>query len=503
MLEGITKVVYEANMKWKRASTEFMVGLGSADRDRHERIVIRAPDDTDVLYKCCEAMMVLGSAIGNSGSTTRTLEHRMMQAEALFWSKAKDLCRRASCVVKLRAWNSAVVSSLIHDCESWHLTKNILQRIKTWEYKMCRRMFNMRHRPAETHGTFLWRTAVWLQKQWRKAGLLRAHEQAVVRVLRVGHDENGTPMRDGTRPLTRARTHRNAMWWTAIKAIASGAKERRKEGLVRRQTCHAAAWEDMLVEFQGEDWRSKVNLRTRAQWAKEVARLQNVITTGWGIVRSADLDEPGEHAAGWPGGQRVSDAQIEWANKNVNGHHPEELSWRKDKKLFKIVVDNQTLAKLVNGKAVCTDERYERDLSDIVHNMPLLSTSTEWQLAEPWRDWVLWRPRCWNHLADKVVNNVMDGVQNPWKLVDPDDHDHGDPGNIVLTTDGGARGVTTAAAGWAIQKWQRQGESDQWNAHVIASGGGSLAPGTTAFAAEIKGLKWVVEEVIRACRTSR
>ena len=81
-----------------------------------------------------EEFKYLGSVIKYNGSLEREITTRITCAESAF-NKLRNVWRNPaySLQLKLRLFNSNVLSVLMYGCESWALTKQLEKRIKGFE----------------------------------------------------------------------------------------------------------------------------------------------------------------------------------------------------------------------------------------------------------------------------------------------------------------------------------------------------------------------------------
>ena len=102
-------------------------------------------------------------------------------------------------------------------------------------------------------------------------------------------------------------------------------------------------------------------------------------------------------------------------------------------------------------------------------------------------DFLEWRPRRFNRLADNVANRVMDHRQSySYRNSKLSDAIRPGNGNILVLSDGGSRPCSSVAAGgWiAYVLGGHWGEEDN-TAHLLASEGILIHSAVSAFQAEI------------------
>ena len=127
--------------------------------------------------------------------------------------------------------------------------------------------------------------------------------------------------------------------------------------------------------------------------------------------------------------------------------HPDDQEWEEVEQRFRLVVDCQVLAGLLNGTVPLTDERYRPILRRMGSCLEQV-LSSGWLPAHAYDDPVIWRMREWNRQADFVVNQAMDsGAAQKWS--DPELLASARGCNVVIFSDGGLRRPSrNAAAGW-------------------------------------------------------
>lgn len=361
------------------------------------------------------------------------------------------------------------------------LRKAILQRLRTWELKLLRRILRVRRVPGE--GNFLYNAhASWLEK-YTKGDV-------------------------GAGLLGRARLYRDCAWWDRVKLIPH--YERPRTGDVQWKPGPVSCFDDLMVLALGTEWRAKRDNSTRAAW-KEVSReCVDLVCDHWGFPRDPrNLPHPGA-----PGGPQfrgsVSSMSVApnekcmlprlfyntfgsagaetWAgtvpNEDginagiaMNRHlfkdtalgcskgalevfkqrrgppekaHPLDHRWADDHWRFNCVVDNQTVAGEVNGLASFTDDRSKDVFQNISQHVLKL---VEGRGMKPPRDWdnpVEWRPREYNKRSDAIWNLLLDGSETfDYKDENFEDIISLRP-HFLLYTDGGCRKQGNSATGYYV-----------------------------------------------------
>ena len=115
-----------------------------------------------------------------------------------------------------------------------------------------------------------------------------------------------------------------------------------------------------------------------------------------------------------------------------------------------LITDNQALADILNANE-CYKGNDPKILSSLEQSTELLCRFVEegWSTREMGHDYLLWRPREQNTLADFFANISMDKKES-WQWTWPGAKHIRSVPSYQLFTDGGRRDDETASAAWAI-----------------------------------------------------
>ena len=141
-------------------------------------------------------------------------------------------------------------------------------------------MLQLKRRSGEGNQTYNTRTSKQIKKWYQYFLMLFSHQRILRAVYRAAWFEDKIRVGLAARPLNDARNCRNALWWEAVKDIP--AKRRRLDGVIHAKQGHVPAWEDILLQFVGPDWRQK---RGRCEnlnvWMEDWFIVCNRCCTAW------------------------------------------------------------------------------------------------------------------------------------------------------------------------------------------------------------------------------
>eukprot|EP00973_Karenia_brevis_P040527 5604275-Karenia_brevis.AAC.1 len=173
---------------WKPESLEFLCAGQLKDLPDMELMV------GNLNYKHKDHVVTLGEFFDGEGSTGATVPVEK----------------------RLKAWSDAPGSVAVYNAETWHLSGDVLSKIRTWEMKMLRRMFRLRWRPEDNPMTFNVRSSHLIQHWFRNGGVKMIHERILQAVYKSAWKETWFTVDDGDYPLMRLRQYRDRTWWEAI-----------------------------------------------------------------------------------------------------------------------------------------------------------------------------------------------------------------------------------------------------------------------------------------------
>ena len=156
----------------------------------------------------------------------------------------------------------------------------------------------------------------------------------------------------------------------------------------------------------GEEWRAG-----RDEFAR-------VVGEEW-AVRGIRKEKEREGKGGW----KKKEGKEEEGEDDEEGQrkykaHPKDRHWDEVGKRVKLVVDNQATANVLNRKAICRSEFFR----------PIIRRCLNWQYGfvqagwKPFKDsgdFIEWRLRKFNKIADHVANLTMDNRKSfSWRNTD-------------------------------------------------------------------------------------
>ena len=84
-------------------------------------------------HKEVDAKVVLGIKLDKNGSTGTNIAHRETVAEKMFWRCSKVFPKRGNAIPKLQAWIALCSAVASHGSRAWHLTRDLIHRLRPWE----------------------------------------------------------------------------------------------------------------------------------------------------------------------------------------------------------------------------------------------------------------------------------------------------------------------------------------------------------------------------------
>ena len=165
-------------------------------------------------------------------------------------------------------------------------------------------------------------------------------------------------------------------------------------------------WEDVFVEFLGLDWRQTQSTCTTYSdgRAGEASFVQRVCSE-WGWPWKPDQTTPSFL-------DPLSNVVPKSLNTMLAWHdHPEDVAWQSPRGCIQFIIDNQALAMLLSRTVLLSDVTYRPVLVRMCRNLAAL-ISKGWNPCAPHRDFIQWRPRVHNPVADQLCNLAMDANRN-------------------------------------------------------------------------------------------
>jgi len=443
MVQELTNALYAIGLRWKRESLELMVTDLQPIGGRNLHVV--TPDCEILHYEEKDQTIILGTKLDRYGTTIVSMDFRLLQAEKAFWATSRNLCKPGSIRDKLDAWEAVIGSVAIFGCRTWHVTAQSMHRLRVWELKFLRKVFHMRRKPMphlpegrEPAQMFNQRTARKIYGWFAESKRQMLFQKVIVSIHKAGWDECKVVLRNGTNPLAMARSSTSRIWWAGVQNEPLA--RRRSEGLVFSRTGPQSFWEDPLVAVWGLDWRMRRDRGARSEWMTLKGEFLSTLSRKW---RLPLLER--EHAATFPAAKPESKATP--SELPMLQVHPEDKVWSTSQMRFRMVVDCQTLGRIINGHTPLQDDGYRpvfRRMADALDSI----FKSGWRPSSDWKDTVVWRERIWNSQADFFANRAMDRKAGHFE-VDMAVVRRAHEGNLMVYSDGGLRRTgMLASAAW-------------------------------------------------------
>ena len=250
MAQDVTEAVYALGFSWKFNSMECMLcgPLSVAPLSTVPQVFADGPR----CFKVVHQMVILGVMYDTSASTGASVEYRLQKGGACFWKHFKTLSGSGSVQSRLRGWSTGPVAAAIYGCNSWHLSKSLLVRLRRWELAFLRKMFKTKWRPGEGRMAYNRRTATLIQGWFESFGVLPLYLRVIDAVFRNSWAERGRL--HGALPnfLACCREFRCRAWWESIRDLRG---QRVEEGFVHAGKGPRCKWEDVFCVAFGVNWR--------------------------------------------------------------------------------------------------------------------------------------------------------------------------------------------------------------------------------------------------------
>ena len=162
--------------------------------------------------------------------------------------------------------------------------------------------------------------------------------------------------------------------------------------------------------------------------------------------------------------------------------------WAKNRRCFKIAVDNSSTAGIISGHEKLTIDHLRSHCIRIANQIYKLINGG-WSLFHWAADPVVWVPRELNHKADSLCNKSMNMKQNHRYIHPQIDQIIRTGFNLKLCTDGGVRGGKTSGTGWVIYAVQVDDVGAEGKHVAVIEGGFYYDRGMSSLEAEIRALK--------------
>ena len=482
MAQQVTDAIYDIKVEWKPNSLEFLEG-GTAMNAGGSCSVL-TPSGTCLAFKRVQLLEILGVALDCAGSTPTSVSHRLAKADGCVWANAKAFHRGGTVQEKLRAWQLAPAACALFGSESWSLTKETLQKLRTWELGHLRRILRLRRRPGEGNFLYHTRTASTIDG-WRAKLAIPHIIHRVLNTVFKGAWAEGHPSGAACLNLTgQARSFRDSSWWVLIRSEPY--KRRKLEGLTQWKPGVVPSFDDIFVNVLGPDWRRTRDAGDKSAWLKLTHESTELLCDRWqlpGNPRARPTSLPRRVAT-----RDRTAANLEYSKGHSEREHSHDDRWVDDRSRFLCVVDNQTLAAVVTGKVALQNAGCKAVIKGIVDSLAHLCNHHGLRPPRDHDDPVEWRPREYNKRADTMCNIILDGSDD--FLIEGDNLETvlGLEPHLLIYTDGGCRHQGLSSIGYIIYGIIF-GYGDSKEYYTLAMGGKKLAGDHDSFFLEARALE--------------
>ena len=445
MIDDATHSLYESGLAWKPSSLQYLVA--GDGRLEEYRFTCKLPGGQSMPLERVFNMKVLGEMLDDRGSTSTAVDYRKQCAEGQYWAHKHIFLSPAPVLEKLRAWERGPQCSAVFGCQSWCITKQLLQELWTWELKFLRRVFKMRWlKHVVPYHVYLQNTADKIKTWFRRHSVRPIH----VRVLEAYHKaawrELDMVIGQGRQPLKLARLCRSRVSWEFFKLARPSARS--SSGWTQRSGGHKTSWEDLMVSVHGPCWRRIRDNMGKQAWKSDFPVFAKAVFGEESLsfaISTHSTRQSGDHAD-----ERPSKKQ----RLRFSGDVPDPadmldtpaalLRWDRLDKCFLFLCDSKMLAEVVCGHAALHDVGSDKPVFDRMANGLFALCGKGWRPPQLAEDPVQWMPRKHNKVADGLADLTMDRM-NSWSKRYPTKLDP-KCANIVIQSDGGRRSETCAAA---------------------------------------------------------
>ena len=272
--------------------------------------------------------------------------------------------------------------------------------------------------------------------------------------------------------------------------------KRKREGIVHNGMGHRVEWEDVFVEVFGSQWRAKRDTcASILEWMKLFGEFESTICSRWGLP-SFSAPSPDRPDTGFPlppEKQRRTTLHPLESLPRSHGDGAPQIKWEAEHSRVCFVVDCLPLADVMNGRTKLLTPELEPAFNRMSSYLFGL-IEAGWLPPSTALDYVIWRKRCFNKIADYIVNYTMD-TKRSWhqKFIDGSQGWEADEVNLVVYSDGGTRANSCSAGAWYIEAhFEKRGKP---TVMPVAMAGTFLETPVSSFTAEIIGLDEAVSFV--------
>jgi len=414
--------------------------------------------------------------LDRSGTTEASLNHRIAQADKVFYKHLKAISNPSAGVHnRLLAFMGTTAHALLYNACGWHLSEYVLHRVKTWEGHKLRKVFRLKRAPDEGRQGHMLRTGQRLSTWFQKSLTTRCHERLLLSYHSWANKLTVFRLPCGSRPLYDLLRARCLCAWNETKDGNLWLDPSNSSGWRHARPGKQSHWEHALAQVHGENWWNAVG---DPSWASSRKDFLLQVCSMWRL-KATSKEMPVDHQP-----CKVSMVVPQWI--------PADLLWQVDRRCFECRVDNQLLCHWLCGKAVCDTGQYRARVATCVDILQGMVRHEGWRLRWQWSDWVLWQPRERNVLADLLANLALDmrqsiavRCQSPQHLT----------ANYVTVSDGASRSSTRlSSAAWALLAVEAE------KIHLIAAGAVMFDNYVSSLDAEMVGLELAIGAILKFSR---
>ena len=472
MVAELSTAIYDSGFVWKPSSLEC---LTSANVEEPMQFSFIDPRGHEMKMAAVDHMVALGVLLDRSGSTEATFNHRMAQADKVFYAYFRQLSNPSGPVgARLQAFMGTAAQAFLYNCPGWHFTENVLERLKRWEGLKLRKVFRMKPAPFEERSAYMLRSGQRLRSWIQKCKVHRCHERALLQYHSRASKVVNFKLPCGSQPLRQLLQARCLKHWTETKDGNLWLDPLNATGWRHARGGKQSHWEHGLVAVHGVDWWDAAGAQT---WRNSRQDFVQKLCTLWHLQSpptEVQMQKPTSAA-------HLSLPQ--WMQK--------DLEWHRSSGSFELRVDNALLAQWMSGMATVNTGTYQ---ARVYAALDILRSMVQHQglcPRHPWSDWVVWVPRERNMLADKLANMCLDMGRSfaMQSMIPPTS------ANFITVSDGASRGSTKiSAASWALLA------ADRNKINLVAAGAIYLDSYATSLEAELVGLELAIGALLKASR---
>ena len=435
MIDATSEAIYARGFRWKASASQVLTAI---HLERQEDYNFLAPDAHFLEVKAVDQAIILGTLMDRAGDTRASVDYRFSQADRVFFKHFKAMADPTATIRdKLQAFSGTAGNALLYNAGGWHLCRDLVHRVKSWEYHKVRKICRMKRAPDEGRQAYNLRTAHLIRTWFEKSKVARLHHRLLQAVYKWAWEASHFFVGTQKQPLWDTIKTRSAQDWEEKHEGNAFIDPRNTTGWRHRKQGRVRAWETVFVEIFGLKWMDMLQTGRR-QWIQSRRDFAAKISEEWGVQEA-----PTVHAIFAPA--QVADIQFpQW--------QPEDFTWQAAHSCFELRMDSRILAEWINGVAKCWSSAYKPRLAVALEQLKRIVQGTGWKMRDAASDWAKWVPRQRNKLADRLANICMDRQANiAWRNPRPFPTEAilAQGYNLVITSDGGAAGGRAAAA-WAI-----------------------------------------------------